>query len=104
MINKHRISFSHVRLYAYFLNWRNSTETSHLRETKPAPKRRLSAKYLPLLFLDVSSAFDKVWHNGLLAKLNQIGVDGTFHNTISSYLAGRKQVVVVDGIKSDTLG
>ena len=50
MINKHRISFSHVRLYAYFLNWRNSTETSHLRETKPAPKRRLSAKYLPLLF------------------------------------------------------
>ena len=55
------------------------------------------------LFLDVSSAFDKVWHNGLLAKLNQIGVDGTFHNTISSYLAGRKQVVMVDGIKSDTL-
>ena len=55
------------------------------------------------LFLDVSSAFDKVWNNGLLAKLNQIGVDGIFHNTISSYLAGRKQVVMVDGIKSDTL-
>ena len=48
MINKHRISFSHVHLYAYFLNWRNSTETSHLRETKPTLKRRLSAKYLPL--------------------------------------------------------
>ena len=35
-------------LYAYFLNLLNSTEISHLRETKPAPKRRLSAKYLPL--------------------------------------------------------
>ena len=55
------------------------------------------------MFLDVSSAFDKVWHNGLLAKLNQIGVEGTFLNTVSSYLAGRKQVVVVDGIKSDKL-
>jgi hypothetical protein len=49
------------------------------------------------LFLDVSSAFDNVWHNGLLAKLNQIGVEDTFLITISSYLAGRKQVDVVDG-------
>ena len=55
------------------------------------------------LFLDVSAAFDKVWHNGLLAKLNQIGVEGTFLDTIGSYLAGRQQVVVVDGVKSDTL-
>ena len=30
------------------------------------------------LFLDVSAAFDKVWHNGLVAKLDQIGVGGTF--------------------------
>ena len=49
------------------------------------------------LFLDVSSAFDKVWHNGLLAKLAQIGVEDIFHDTIRSYLSGRRQVVVVDG-------
>ena len=55
------------------------------------------------LFLDVSARFDKVWHNGLLAKLNQIGVEETFLNTIGSYLSGRKQIVVVDGVKSDTL-
>ena len=55
------------------------------------------------LFLDVSAAFDKVWHNGLLAKLNQICVEGTFLDTIGSYLAGRQQVVVVDGVKSDPL-
>ena len=35
--------------------------------------------------------------------MNQIGVDGTFHNTMSPYLAGRKQVVVVDGVKSNIL-
>ena len=41
------------------------------------------------LFLDVSSAFDKVWHNGLLAKLSQIGVDGSCYDTIRSYLSER---------------
>ena len=55
------------------------------------------------LFLDVSAAFDKVWHNGLLAKLSQIGVDGTFLNTVGSYLAGRQQIVVVDNVKSEPL-
>ena len=37
-----------MRLYAYILNLVNSTEISHLRETKLALKPRLSAKYLPL--------------------------------------------------------
>ena len=55
------------------------------------------------LFLDVSSAFNKVWHNGLLAKLGQIGVNGTFHDILGSYLTDRKQIVVVDGKKSDIL-
>ena len=53
------------------------------------------------IFLDVFGAFDKVWHNGLIAKLDQIGVEGSFLNSIRSYLVDRKQVVVVDGIKSD---
>ena len=44
-----------------------------------------------------------MWHNGLLAKLNQVGVEGSFLNTVKSYLTGRQQVVVVDGIKSDVL-
>ena len=32
-------------------------------------------KITQVLFLDLSSAFEKVWHNGLLAKLSQIGVN-----------------------------
>ena len=55
------------------------------------------------LFLDISAAFDKVWHNGLIAKLNQIGINGNFLSTLKTYLSGRKQVVVVDGEKSDVL-
>ena len=55
------------------------------------------------LFLDVSSAFEKIWHNGLLAKLSQAGIDGKYYDIISSYLTDRKQMVVVDGQTSDTL-
>ena len=42
-------------------------------------------------------------HNGLIAKLDQIGVAGNFLKTIQNYLTGRSQVVVVDGVKSDML-
>ena len=38
------------------------------------------------VFLDVSSAFDKVWHSGLLAKLSQVGIVSDFHNMMASYL------------------
>ena len=55
------------------------------------------------LFLDVSSAVDKVWHDGLLAKLSQIGVNESFHDILGSYLTDRKQIVVVDCKKSDIL-
>ena len=55
------------------------------------------------IFLDISSAFDKVWHKGLLAKLFQIGIEDNAFNLFQSYLSNRKQVVVVDGVKSDIL-
>ena len=51
--------------------------------------------------LDVHAAFDKVWHSGLLAKLDQIGVTGNCHKLFKSYLSDRRQIVVVDGVKSD---
>ena len=44
-----------------------------------------------------------IWHNGLLAKLGQIGVEGSFLDILSSYLSGRRQTVVVEGIKSEIL-
>ena len=42
------------------------------------------------IFLDMSKAFDKVWHNGLLFKLKTYGVEGQvlklFTNYLSSFL------------------
>ena len=54
-------------------------------------------------FLDISAAFDKVWHLGLLAKLEQIGISDSLFFLFKSYLSDRKQCTVVDGIKSDML-
>ena len=53
------------------------------------------------VFLDVSAAFDKCWHSGMLAKLKQNKVDGKCLQLFESYLRGRKQIVVVDGVKSE---
>ena len=51
--------------------------------------------------MDVSAAFDKCWHAGILAKLEQIKVQGPCLGLFESYLKDRKQVVVDDGIKSE---
>jgi hypothetical protein len=56
---------------------------------------------LLLIFLDITKAFDKVWHHGLLFKLQQAGICGTLLEWFSSYLSNRKQRVVVSGQSSD---
>ena len=62
-----------------------------------------NSKIVQKAFLDISSAFDKVWHNGLIAKLSQIGIDGTLATFFKSYLSNRKQCVVLEGEKSTLL-
>ena len=42
----------------------------------------------------------KIWHKGLIAKLNQISIEGKFLKLFESYLSKRQQIVVVDGHKS----
>ena len=53
------------------------------------------------VFLDISKAFDKVWHDGLLFKLNQNGILGSLLKLFEDYLHGRKQRVVLNGFYSD---
>ena len=50
-----------------------------------------------MVFLYVSKAFDKVWHNGLIFKLKRFGITGILLSWFSSYLENRIQRVVLDG-------
>ena len=49
------------------------------------------------VFLDISKAFDKVWHDGLIFKLKQNGVSGSLLMFFQNYLNNRKQRVVLNG-------
>ena len=50
--------------------------------------------------LDISKAFDRVWHAGLLHKLKSYGISGQIFDLISSFLSNRWLWVVLDGYSS----
>ena len=50
--------------------------------------------------LDISKAFDRIWHAGLLHKLRSDGISGQMFGLISSFLTNRRLGVVLDGKSS----
>ena len=52
------------------------------------------------VFLDISKALDKVWHNGLIFKLEQNGISGGLLQLLENYLSNRKQRVVLNNFNS----
>ena len=53
------------------------------------------------VFLDLSKAFDRVWHEGLLYKLECKGISGKLLALLSNFLANREQRVLLNGKSSD---
>ena len=49
---------------------------------------------------DISKAFDRIWHAGLLHKLNSYGISGQLFGLISSFLSNWQLRVVFDGKSS----
>ena len=66
---------------------------------------QLPAKFINLflrvwslrVFLDISKAFSKVWHEILLLKLNQNGISGNLLKLLRDFLSCLKQRVVLSG-------
>ena len=47
-----------------------------------------------MIFCDLSKAFDRVWHKGLIFKLQKYGVCGNLLHWFENYLCDRKQKVM----------
>ena len=53
------------------------------------------------VFLDISKAFDKVWHEGLIFKLKSNGINGKLLILLQNFLHNRQQRVVLNGCVSE---
>ena len=72
----------------------------HLTERwREAVERKL---FVGILFVDFIKAFEKVSHNILLQKLNDLGIRGDIWLWLKNYLTERRQFVRINGSDSDT--
>ena len=53
------------------------------------------------VFLDISKAFAKVWHDDLIFKLKSYGIEGELLLLLKNYLRNREQRVVLNGQTSE---
>ena len=58
-------------------------------------------KEIRAVFCDISKAFDRVWHKGILYKLRCMGCSNRVVKWFESYLSQRRQRVVINGQSSD---
>ena len=58
-------------------------------------------KDIRIVFCDISRAFDRVWHLGLLYKLKKVAIRGNLLDWFHNYLYSRKQKVVIKGKSSE---
>ena len=57
--------------------------------------------YVRGVFLDLSKAFDKVWHDGIIFMLKAYGVEDELLSLLKNYLEKREQRVVLNGQTSE---
>ena len=61
------------------------------------------SKEVRVIFFDISKAFDKVWHKGLIQKLKRVGIRDELLKWVTSYLSERRQKVVINNQQSEYL-
>ena len=61
------------------------------------PRTFNSSGAIRAVSIDISKAFERVWHAGLLHKLRYYEISGQIFDLISSFLSYRQLRVVLDG-------
>ena len=98
VLEKHSTATDSIRIS------KNTSTTHTLLDVFSNSFDQLNSKnYVELLLLDVKKAFDKVFHEILLLKLDHYGIRGQSKNLIASFLTDKTQLVSSCGIKSTTL-
>jgi exonuclease III len=82
-----------------FLPSMNASMTSFVVSECARHKNEHGSK-LYAAFLDAEKAFDSVWIDGLLWKLNNIGISGRYWNVVKSLYEGMHSCVVCNGYSS----
>ena len=90
-----------VWFYVFSINCRSADRIARAfnRSDSIARAFNTSGATLAVAF-DISKAFDRVWHAGLLHKLKSYGISGQVFGLISSYLSNRQLRVILDGKSS----
>ena len=59
-----------------------------------------NSQFSCMVFCDISKAFDRVWHKGLIYKSKQYGISGNLLSFLVNYLSNRKQSVLLNDVIS----
>ena len=59
-------------------------------------------KEVRVVFCDISKAFDRIWHEGVLYKLERMGISGALLLWFKSYISNPKQKVIIENSSSKT--
>ena len=91
ILSKYQCGFRHNR----------QTKDQILRIIQEALKAFNLNEYMGAIFIDIEKAFDKVWHKGLLHKLDQLRIPAYLGKWIQNYLSSRYFKIKIGKIFSE---
>ncbi len=77
-----------------------STSDALLRLETDVKKALAMKEVLVAVYFDIEKAYDMMWREGVLLKLQRIGIVGRFYNWVLSFLFGRTIQVKVGSVLS----